>query len=385
MKQLSAARIAAAFLAVAGTTVALTLPAAADPTTATTPELDLVSPQMLSAMERDLGLTEAEARTRLTQEAAAVDTETSLKSSLGSTFAGARFDADAGKLVVGVTDSADLAEVRAAGAIGEVVDTNLTTLEGVAAKLDTHADSIPASITGWYVDVEQNTVVMTVADDVADSTEAGAQLLADAGLSSADVTVVESDEAPKTLYDVRGGDAYYFGGSRCSIGFSVNGGYVTAGHCGGVGTATQGSNRVASGSVAGSVFPGSDMGWVRTNSNWVPRGVVNRYNGGTVAVAGSTEAAIGASICRSGSTTGWRCGTIQAKNQTVNYAQGAVRGMTRTNACAEGGDSGGSWLSGSQAQGVTSGGSGNCSFGGTTYFQPVNPILSRYGLSLVRG
>jgi streptogrisin C len=60
-----------------------------------------------------------------------------------------------------------------------------------------------------------------------------------------------------------------------------------------------------------------------------------------------------------------------------------VTGLTRTNVCAEPGDSGGSWLSGNQAQGVTSGGSGNCSSGGTTYFQPVNEILSAYGLTLV--
>ncbi|APU12479.1 MULTISPECIES: S1 family peptidase [Actinoalloteichus] len=384
MKQLSAARIAAAFLAAAGTTAALTLPAAAaDPTTDSV--TSAVSPQMLSAMERDLGLTEAQALTRLTQEADAVEIEESLRSTLGTSFGGARFDAGAGTLVVGVTDSADLAEVRAAGAIGEVVDDSLQSLEGVTAALDTQLDSIPEGVTGWYVDVEQNTVVMTVSENVEGATQAGADLVTSVGLTEADVTIVENAEEPKTLYDVRGGDAYYFGGSRCSIGFSVQGGYVTAGHCGGVGTATQGSNRVASGSVAGSVFPGSDMGWVRTNSNWVPRGVVNRYNGGTVAVAGSTESAIGASICRSGSTTGWRCGTVQAKNQTVNYAQGAVRGMTRTNACAEGGDSGGSWLSGSQAQGVTSGGSGNCSIGGTTFFQPLNPILSRWGLTLVRG
>jgi hypothetical protein len=41
--------------------------------------------------------------------------------------------------------------------------------------------------------------------------------------------------------------------------------------------------------------------------------------------------------------------------------------------------------SGAQAQGVTSGGSGNCQSGGTTYFQPVNEILSAYGLTLTRG
>ena len=100
-------------------------------------------------------------------------------------------------------------------------------------------------------------------------------------------------------------------------------------------------------------------------------------------MAGNTEAPVGAAICRSGSTTGTRCGVIQAKNQTVNYPEGAVTGLTRTNVCAEGGDSGGPWLSGDQAQGVTSGGSGNCTTGGTTFFQPLNEILAVNNLTLV--
>jgi streptogrisin C len=50
--------------------------------------------------------------------------------------------------------------------------------------------------------------------------------------------------------------------------------------------------------------------------------------------------------------------------------------------CAEPGDSGGPFVSGTQAQGVTSGGSGDCTSGGTTFFQPVNPILSDFGLTL---
>ena len=53
--------------------------------------------------------------------------------------------------------------------------------------------------------------------------------------------------------------------------------------------------------------------------------------------------------------------------------------------CAEPGDSGGSLLAGTQAQGMTSGGSGNCSSGGTTYFQPVGEALSAAGVSLVTG
>jgi streptogrisin C len=110
---------------------------------------------------------------------------------------------------------------------------------------------------------------------------------------------------------------------------------------------------------------------------------VNRYNGTTVTVEGSQEAPVGASICRSGGRTQWQCGTIEAKNQTVNYGGGnVVYGLTRTSACANQGDSGGSFISGSQAQGVTSGGTLGCP-GGTTYFQPVNEILSAYNLTLV--
>ena len=336
-----------------------------------------VNPEMLAAMQRDLGLSKEAALTRLSAEADAAKSEQRLEAALPDTFGGAWFDAARNVLVVGVTDASRAGAVRADGAVPQVVKHSARTLDATVAKLN--ATSAPAGVTGWYVDVKSNTVTITAALGTAEAAEAFAAKAGVAGTTR----VVETTEAPRPLYDVRGGDAYYPGSSRCSIGFSVRGGFVTAGHCGRTGTATSGYNRVSQGTVRGSSFPGDDMGWVQVNSNWTPRGVVNRYNGGTVAVRGSSEASVGASVCRSGSTTGWHCGTIQAKNQTVRYSQGAVYGMTRTNACAEPGDSGGSWLSGNQAQGVTSGGSGNCSSGGTTYFQPVNEILSRYGLSLV--
>jgi streptogrisin C len=197
------------------------------------------------------------------------------------------------------------------------------------------------------------------------------------------VRVVTGGDAPRPLYDIRGGDQYVINGNTlCSVGFSVAGGFVTAGHCGGVNSPTLGFNNVAQGTFRGSSFPGNDYAWVQTNGSWTPQPWVNNYAGGNVTVAGSQDAAVGASVCRSGRTTGWRCGVIQAREQTVNYAQGSVFGLTRSNACAEPGDSGGSWISGNQAQGVTSGGSGNCTSGGTMYFQPVNEILQTYGLSL---
>jgi streptogrisin C len=200
--------------------------------------------------------------------------------------------------------------------------------------------------------------------------------------------VTVSRARPKPLFDVRGADPYFIalggGQARCSIGFSVQGGFVTAGHCGAEGDTTTGFNNQAQGTVRASVFPGSaDMGFVEVNGNWTPRPVVNDFRGNELPVAGSTEAPVGAAVCRSGSTTGTFCGTILAKNQTVNYPEGAVTGLTRTNVCAEGGDSGGPWLSGDQAQGVTSGGSGDCTSGGETFFQPVNEILATNDLTLV--
>ncbi|UVS78898.1 S1 family peptidase [Actinokineospora sp. UTMC 2448] len=359
---------AAAVLAAAATAIATPGAATAVPE---------VAPELLAAMQRDLGMTADAALERLAAEADAAGAEQRLAAALPDAFGGAWFDASRNVLVVGVTDAARADAVRADGAVPQVVRHSARELDAVVDRLD--AAKAPAGVTGWYVDVQRNTVTITTATGTAKAAEAFA---ARAGVADT-TTVVESAEAPRPLYDVRGGDAYYPGNSRCSIGFSVQGGFVTAGHCGRVGTSTSGYNRVAQGTVRGSSFPGDDMGWVQVNSSWTPTGVVNRYNGGTVSVSGSSEAPVGASVCRSGSTTGWRCGTIQAKNQTVRYSQGAVYGLTRTSACAEGGDSGGSWLSGNQAQGVTSGGSGNCSWGGTTYFQPVNEILNRYGLRLI--
>jgi streptogrisin C len=371
------AMLAAAILLPAG---AIALPAAqavAAPGPGAPPAGGAAAAEMLGALQRDLGLTADEARARLAREDDAGRTDARLRKELGAAYGGAWLTAGATSLVVAVTGKAHAAKVTAAGATAKVVTRSEAQLDAVKSTLDRNAAKAPAaSVPGWYVDVVTNTVVVLARGDAA-----AARAFAATAQSGA-VRVVATNENPVPLYDVRGGDAYYMGG-RCSVGFSVAGGFVTAGHCGSVGTATQGFNRVAQGTFRGSSFPGNDYAWVQVNTtNWTPQPWVNNYAGGNVTVAGSTEAAVGASICRSGSTTGWHCGTVSAKNQTVNYAEGTVTGLTRTNVCAEPGDSGGSYISGQQAQGVTSGGSGNCTSGGTTYFQPVNEILSAYGLTL---
>ena len=370
-----------AIIALAAASFTAITTASAAPAAPTAPVHDVSLPaQVQGALQRDLGISGAELQARLANEATAPTRSDRLEDSLGSAFGGSWLTGDTGTLTVGITNPARAAEVRAAGATPVVVAHSEQSLEAVHATLDRAEATAPASVTGWYVDVDSNTVVV----EATASGVTAAQGFADkAGVGrSVHVTVTT---APQLLYDVRGGDAYYTPQYRCSIGFSVQGGYTTAGHCGTAGTTTSGFNRVAQGTFRASSFPGDDHAWVAVNSNWVPRPIVNGYGQGNVTVRGSTEAAVGASVCRSGSTTGWRCGTIQAKSQTVRYPQGTVGGLTRTSACAEGGDSGGSFISGNQAQGMTSGGSGNCSVGGTTFFQPVRETLSRYGLTLVTG
>ncbi|MDR7301170.1 S1 family peptidase [Haloactinomyces albus] len=376
-------RLTGAVLLATGTITALATPSMANPQAdeSKSPE-PLAATEMSEAMQRDLDLTAEQARTRLAQESKARKVEDTLRKSLGSSFGGAFFDADRGKLVVGTTDASEKSAVRSAGAVPKVVANSTKELNATKAELDRMETSAPDSVTGWYVDTRSNSVVVTL-DTTKRSAEAN-KFLARARSAGDSVRVEKVSKSPRTLANLIGGDAYYMGsGGRCSVGFPLrSGGMVTAGHCGDVGTSASGHNREHMGYFQGSSFPGNDYAWVSANSNWTSKPWVNMYDGYARAVAGSQEAPVGSSVCRSGSTTGWHCGVIEAKNQTVRYSQGSVYGLTRTDVCAEPGDSGGSFISGNQAQGMTSGGSGNCTYGGTTYFQPVNEVLNRYGLQL---
>jgi streptogrisin C len=381
-------RIAMAAVAVAatGAAVAFTLPSVAgtgpsrDGSAARQAAGDDVAPQLLAAMRRDLGLDADQARTRLQRAVWAGRITSTLAAQTGGEYAGSWLAEDGTTLKVAVTSRDAAEQVEAAGGEAVMVKRSEQDLDLAKEQLDA-ARSLAGDLTGWYVSASTNKVVVVAQPgDTADAWE----FAADAGLDRDDVAV-QTGERPKPLIDVRGADPYIINGNaRCSIGFSVEGGFVTAGHCGPVGARTADINGVAQGTVQASVFPGTaDMGFVATNGNFTPQPVVNDFQGNELPVAGNTEAPVGAAICRSGSTTGTRCGVIQAKNLTVNYPEGAVTGLTQTNVCAEGGDSGGPWLSGDQAQGVTSGGSGNCTVGGTTFFQPVNEILAVNNLTLV--
>jgi hypothetical protein len=133
--------------------------------------------------------------------------------------------------------------------------------------------------------------------------------------------------------------------------------------------------------------------WGSTNtaaaSNSTPsQGIENK--GGTVPVLAAAAAIKGAPVCHSGARTGWQCGTVTNVDVTVSV-QGAtvtqsVDGI-QTTACDLPGDSGGSFVSGEYAVGVTSAGNftakstsgagyNDCSGSGYTYAYPMVAAVS---------
>lgn len=241
---------------------------------------------------------------------------------------------------------------------------------------------IPDNIASYGIDASTGQVVMAV---VGKRNEKSAAFVS--GADPDDVRFVEDSPKHRPVEALVGGDPITASnGGRCSIGFSARRGdttvVITAGHCTEIGGTWSGRTSEPIGPVSSSSFPVDDFGTIDVTNTAAWQGSAQVR--GTTSVIGAVEAPVGAETCRSGSTTGYRCGTIEGKDQTVNYGGGdVVFGLTRTSACAEPGDSGGSYVAGRQAQGMTSGGSGDCSTGGTTFFQPVDEALAATGATLV--
>ncbi|MFF9063059.1 S1 family peptidase [Streptomyces sp. NPDC014882] len=237
--------------------------------------------------------------------------------------------------------------------------------------------------TAWAVDSKTNRLVVTVDSTVSQAEIA--KIKQQAG-GNADALTIKRTEGKFQKY-IQGGDAIYASSWRCSLGFNVrdsagNYYFLTAGHCtDGAGTWWSNSSHTTTlGTTAGSSFPTNDYGIVRyTNTSVTKSGTA-----GGVDITRAATPTVGTTVYRDGSTTGTHSGRVTALNATVNYGGGdVVYGMIQTNVCAEGGDSGGSlYGSNGVAYGLTSGGSGNCTSGGTTFFQPVVEALNAYGVSV---
>ncbi|MGD7707520.1 S1 family peptidase [Microlunatus sp. Y2014] len=351
------------------------------------------------AVARGTGASEGKVARKLQREAGQTAAARQLRSQLGKERqAGSWISAD-GRLHIAVTDRSGAEAVRRAGATAVEVRHSERVLEQVIAKLDAAAEAGKINeLHSWGIDPETNKVVITTAG----MTEGGAAAQLVAAAAGDDTVRVEKSAAkPRLSANLYGGREYTVNGQwRCSTGFNATDGrgrtvMLTAGHC------TEGGSQFAMngtslGTLRGTSFPGNDYSAINVSSSWTAQGVVDMYDGYGVRVKGSTEATVGATLCKSGRTTGWTCGEVVSFDNTVNYGNGdVVYGLTRHDACVEQGDSGGSNMSGGQAQGFSSGGalyengSGQLVCGekvgqeNISYFQPVNEALSRYGVSLI--
>ncbi|MFF9126926.1 S1 family peptidase [Streptomyces sp. NPDC014889] len=321
-----------------------------------------------------------------------------LAGTLGDSFAGTYYDSAEQRLVVNIAggDADIVLRAKKAGAAVRRVGNSAAALKSAARTLRTEA-TIPG--TAWAVDPRTNKVVVT-----ADSTVTGAQWnrLQDTvrGLGSGMATLKKSAGTFKTF--AAGGDAIFAptqGGTvRCSLGFNVTASdgspaFLTAGHCGV--SAEQWSDSQNGGPVATvdqATFPGSDLALVTYDDpDTQAPSTVDVGNGQSVQITGAAEATVGATVFRMGSTTGLHNGTVTGLDATVNFQSDnggvdTVTGLIQTNVCAEPGDSGGPlFTQDGGAVGLTSGGSGDCTRGGETFFQPVTTALEATGATFGPG
>ncbi|MFK4087988.1 proprotein convertase P-domain-containing protein [Kribbella sp. NPDC020789] len=353
---------------------------------------------MVTALSRDLGISQDQARLRLHRQEQAAAIAAGLPSSVRTSAAGMWLDEQSGRLIVAVVNQHLTDQVTAAGALPRLVSRG----PGDLRRLTDAVTRLAApGVTSWGLDPIANQVVVRV-----NTTEAGAgmaRIRAEVERLGPGVRIQEVKSSPAPQRDIQPGSPWFPGAEgNCSVGFPAvdSGGgrhFLTAGHCtNDVNQPAWGSpgqqDRIGTSNVAGthSVFNREgDMGLVDvTEPSWPLSAAVNTYGGAPIAVSGSTEPLVNQAVCHSGIGSGWQCGKVTAVNQTVVYSSGAIDGLAFTTACSLAGDSGGAWLAGDKAVGLHSGGYSSCSPGGApdqSLFQPVNEALSKWGLRLFTG
>ncbi|SDS20332.1 streptogrisin C [Friedmanniella luteola] len=396
-------RRAGALLGVATATFVLAAGTAGPAAAAPAPPPSRSGDAAAAALARDTGVSTSTAQRRVSAQSALSRTSAEVDATLSpASSAGSWLDARTGTVTVAVTTAAAAARARALGATPKRVAHSAAQLTRVRQDLDGWARAEGAGqVVSWGVDEQTNAVRVRTTAGADDRVTAA--FVRHARSHGSKVTVTSTTARVQPMADLLGGRQIEFAGYVCSVGFNARTAagapvMLTAGHCG-EGYQTFRSGGTLVGKTSAFSFPGNDYARAPISSSWTARGRVSTWDGRSVAVKGSAAAAVGAAICKSGRTTGWTCGTVRAKNQTVNYSNddgstSVVSGLTETSTCTEGGDSGGANLSGTQAQGLTSGGAGYGSQGvcgekvgqpNLSYIQPVREALSAYGLTLVTG
>lgn len=351
----------------------------------------------LRAFAHDMGMTLDEAQAYVHAGSTAADVEATARSMFPESFAGAwrepmdpsnpvrvAFVGDAGRKAAAV--AARLSSARPVTGVSAAL--TLRQLAELTARVTNDLPAWAAAgirISQVTEDVPGNRVVITVPDAPAHAAASligryGARAIAveDAPAVRAAVRSTAADLA--TCVDrhhctnvMRGGihslansDGSLY---ECTTGFTAHKGtelpdhVVTAGHCFAM-NSTVTHNGVPIGTVTGRKFSGSidgenytiqpapvwyDMNWVYYND------AIKEYWIEKVAARTAPAEDVGTPVCRSGITTGLRCGTVKSENATIVVSGVTLTGQRIASGCALPGDSGGPIVYSETAYGVVSG------------------------------
>ncbi|MFC6883545.1 MULTISPECIES: S1 family peptidase [Actinomadura] len=215
--------------------------------------------------------------------------------------------------------------------------------------------------------------------------------LAPAASASPPASTAPAASAPSSaaVPMLEGGRAVYApGGVRCALGFNVRKAdayyFLTGGRCAKTGLTIYADSAltvplgtvVAVAKISTALVRYFDPGIERPGSVYLYPGSQDIVHAGYPSV--------GQRICRSGPLTGVRCGTVTATNLTINFPEGTINGVARTNICIDPPElPGAPYFAGTMAVGLELGSGGSCSTGGgASYFQPVPEILNTFGLTV---
>lgn len=356
------------------------------------------SADVVALMARTSGRTVAAQKARLQRQDRANNIAARLQAA-GHRFDGLFLDARGDLVVQAEPGSASAAAAQAAGATVRDPAYGEARLSAIQDALSRQSLQGVAKI---GVDLEHDRVVVTRSGALAPALDKAIR-------AQGKAVVVRQGPAYEAQATVRGGDKITIdGGGYCSAGFPGHDRagalvMVWVGHC--VEDASSFTN--SAGTRIGTYGDGDffsydgrddyDTGYVRIDAEDSITVDANQYGTGydLDASRGSAKPPVGTEVCRTGATSGITCGEILSYDNTVTYVDkqrrtvARVRGLAETTACTAGGDSGGAYSAGGYGIGLTSGGpiDQTCGFNGgfldgtSSLVQPVNDVLSRYGLT----
>jgi len=351
------------------------------------------STEELSYFVDELGLSPEVARQRLDDQMRFARLAQRVSAALDPAASGGTYvDQRAGTVVATVLDETTGAEARQLGATTLVVEHSMDEMISVTELLDAYADANGSGpVQSWGISVRDNAIKIIVGGP-----PSGAAIgLIDLAETSGIPVLVETVDAPAALEStLRGGQLLRQadGDPWCTLGFNVRdpgaGGHprvLTAGHCFGASAVVRTYDSSYLGRVVARRDGAEDYAVVNVANPGAHTIMAQvKHYGRFLNVTGALTPHVGMYICRTGSTSGTRCGEIEA----VGISWGDNRGVFLANMCGSGGDSGGPHYlpDGNRARGYGThigGTSAQCPSGPDySIGQPLKEILAQQGLRL---